>query len=40
MMLWQPFDIAAVPGQYLGHECPSYRNIDAMRHRVTYIITA
>ena len=22
----QPFDVAAVPGQYLGRECPRYRN--------------
>ncbi|MEJ7590977.1 MAG: hypothetical protein WKF77_05465 [Planctomycetaceae bacterium] len=34
-MLPRPFDNATVPGEYLGHECPGYRNLSkslALRH--------
>ena len=23
---WRPFDNPTISGEYLGHECPSYRN--------------
>ncbi len=35
----QPFDSATVLGQYLGHECPSYRNRNcATAHRARIIV--